>query len=237
MGNNKQFRKSLADWYNSRKHWSQCKTNQEYLARHPELEYFDMPKTFYFRYLPDRPTIHWAIIVPKDNGYRARVTVYFINSYGRVFDKLEFKHAKIARRRLRKCGFDFSTNRYCPFTPMKPIYIQLSEGKKTAPYSKGNLFQSVQRDKKHIDKLEKAIIKQIAESYKLHLNWISRAKRTITVKSQKNAIKHQRNNIFVNAGIAIVKFIMNTLFFIIYVFIVVCIVSSISDFIRWLTQS
>ena len=132
--------------------WIFCKDNHEYLSRHPEIERFDMPKTFYFRYLPDRLKIHWAIIVPKCGGYRPPVYVYFINDWGRVFDKLEFKNVKIARRRLRRNGFDFSTNKYCPYMPPEPIYIKLSEGKKSAPYSKGNLFQSVQRDRKFPDK-------------------------------------------------------------------------------------
>ena len=110
-------------------------SNKNYLSRHPELETFDMPKTFYFRYLPDRHQMHWAIIVPLKDTYHTPATVYFINNCGRVFDKLEFKSVKIARRRLRRNGFDFSTNRYCPFTPPEPIYIKLSEGKKSAPYS------------------------------------------------------------------------------------------------------
>ena len=130
--------------------------NNDYLSRHPEIERFDMPKTFYFRYLPDRLEIHWAIIKPAD-GY---VNVYFINNIGRVFDKLEFKNIKIARRRLRKCGFDYSTNKCCKETPREPIYVQLSEGKKSAPYSKGNLFQSVQRSTH--DKAKKSYYKGLA---------------------------------------------------------------------------
>ena len=65
--------------------------NYDYLSRHPEIERFDMPKTFYFRYLPDVSEIHWAIIKPA----RDFVNVYFINEYGRVFDKIEFKSIKI----------------------------------------------------------------------------------------------------------------------------------------------
>ena len=132
--------------------------NNDYLSRHPEIERFDMPKTFYFRYLPDRLAIHWAIIKPAD-GY---VNVFFINNIGRVFDKLEFKNVKIARRRLRKCGFDYSTNKYCKETPREPIYIQLSEGKKSAPYSKGNLFKSVQRDRSSQDKSKESYYKGLA---------------------------------------------------------------------------
>ncbi len=152
--------------------WHKRDDNSAFLSRHPEIEKFDMPKTFYFRYLPERHTMHWAIIKPDDKF----VNVYFINNWGRVFDKLEFKNTKIARRRLRKCGFDFSTNRYCPFTPPEPIYIQLSEGKKSAPYSKGNLFQSVQRSKKHINKIEKTYIKQTANYYERYKTWIYKEK-------------------------------------------------------------
>lgn len=156
--------------------WYKFDSNYDYLSRHPELERFDMPKTFYFRYLPDRGEIHWAIIVPKGNEHWSPVNVYFINNWGRVFDKLEFKNAKIARRRLRRNGFDFSTNRYCPFTPPEPIYILLSCGKKSAPYSNGNLWQSVQRDKKHIDKIENTCIKQKVTFYELQKGWIYQEK-------------------------------------------------------------
>lgn len=153
-------------------------SNQNYLSRHPELEKFDMPKTFYFRYLPDRQQMHWAIIVPLNNTSHSPATVYFINNGGRVFDKLEFKSIKIARRRLRRNGFDFSTNRYCPFTPPEPIYIRLSEGKKSAPYSKGNLWQSVQRNRKHIRKLEKAYCKQ-------QTHWFDRKRAWYCIKDNK----------------------------------------------------
>ena len=92
MKNSRKFKKSLADWYNNRLHWSQCKTNREYLARHPELEYFNMPKTFYFRHLPDRCETHWAIIVANDNWRRSRAVIHFINDWGRVFDQVEVKN-------------------------------------------------------------------------------------------------------------------------------------------------
>ncbi len=146
-------------------------SNHEYLSRHPELEKFDMPKTFYFRYLPDRRVIHWAIIkgVNKVVNVRANneVVIYFINNWGRVFDKIECKNIKIARRRLRRNGFDFSTNKYCPYTPPEPIYIKLSEGRKSAPYSKGNLWQSVQRTKNH-NNVMRIICKEFREEYKAH---------------------------------------------------------------------
>ena len=37
-------------------------SNKGYLSNHPQFEYFDMPEHFYFRYLPDRECMHWAII-------------------------------------------------------------------------------------------------------------------------------------------------------------------------------
>ena len=97
--------------------------------------------------------------------------VYFINNIGRVFDKLEFKSVKIARRRLRKCGFDYSTNRYCKETPREPLYIQLSKGKKSAPYSRGNLFQSVQRERKNPCKYKKSYYKGLATLDKYSKKW------------------------------------------------------------------
>ena len=135
--------------------------NKKFLSRHPELEHFDFPKTFYFKYCPDRLEIHWAIIKEIDN----KVKIYFINNWGRVFDELEFKKKKIAQRQLRKNGFDFSTNRFCPFLPPEPIYIKLSKGKKSAPYSKGNLWKKVQRNKKDFDKLEKIYVNYLFCGY------------------------------------------------------------------------
>ena len=160
----KAYIKETAEWLNKT-------SNNEYLARHPDLENFNMPKYFYFRIYPDKAQIHWAIIKKNETF----VTIYFINNMGRIFDKLEFKNIKIARRRLRKNGFDFSTNRYCPFLPSEPLYINLCTGKKTAPYSKGNLWQSVQRNHKHLQKIEKTIIKQKIELYE-HCIGISKLK-------------------------------------------------------------
>ena len=156
--------------------WFSLDSNHSFLSRHPEIERFDMPKTFFFRYLPEKGTLHWAIIVPKDKESDSSVYIYFINDWGRIFDRLEYKHAKIARRRLRRNGFDFSTNRYCPFTPPEPLYIQLSEGKKSAPYSKGNLWCSVQRNKKHIDRIENTCINQKVEYYEKQKSWIYKEK-------------------------------------------------------------
>ncbi len=98
--------------------WQKRESNTCYLSRHPEMERFDMPKTFYFRYLPEYKQIHWAII----KSAQSCTTIYFIYNYGKIFDKIEVKNIKIARRLLRRNGFEFSTNRYCPFTPREPIY-------------------------------------------------------------------------------------------------------------------
>lgn len=146
--------KEIADWLKSF-------SNKEYLSHHPEIKHFEFPKYFYFKYLPDRHTIHWAIIKP----FEDKVKIYFINDLGRIFDELEYKSKKIAKRRLRRNGFNFSTNDYCPFTPPEPIYIQLSYGKKSAPYSKGNLWHSVQRDNKHFNKIKNAYFKQMIRFY------------------------------------------------------------------------
>ena len=161
MKYDKNYLKKINSWY-------RFQTNDSFLSRHPELESFDMPKTFYFRYLPDSCCIHWAII----KNMRNRVVIYFINHNGRVFDKLEFESEKLARRGLRRCGFDFSTNRYCPFIPQEPIYIKCFCGKKSAPYSKGKLWCSVQRNKKHFDKLENTCIKKYVKSYERLKNWV-----------------------------------------------------------------
>ena len=130
-------------------------SNKAYLSNHPQFEYFDMPEYFYFRYLPDRTCMHWATIKEQEeNTY-----IYFVDKLGRIFDKLEVKSIKIARRELRKNGFEFSTNRYCPFKPIEPIYIRIFSGKRSALYSIGNLWKKVKRNKKNIDKLEKTYIK------------------------------------------------------------------------------
>ena len=143
--------------------------HNNYLLKHPEYKCFDFPKTFYFKYCPDRFEIHWAIIKEIDDKFK----IYFINNGGRVFDELEFKKKKIAQRQLRKNGFDFSTNRFCPFIPPEPIYIKLSKGKKSAPYSKGNLWNKVQRNKKNFDKLENTYLKQVIK----FRQWIDNCKK------------------------------------------------------------
>ncbi len=170
--------------------------NSDYLSKHPEIESFNMPKNFYFRYLPDRIQIHWAVI--KQEG--ERVFVYFINKYGRAFDKLEFNNIKIARRRLRKCGFDFSTNRHCYKSPWEPIYIQLSNGRKSAPYSKGNLLQSVQRDGKHPYKCREAYEKAFINSI---MSLGKRRKR----RNLKTILQDLHDFIFDNPIIRLVHFI------------------------------
>lgn len=162
MKYSKKYLKKVAQWY-------KADSNEKYLARHTELESFDFPEHFYFRYLPERQETHWAIIKP----FEDKVKIYFINNWGRVFDELEFKKKKIAQRQLRKNGFDFSTNVYCPFTPPEPIYIKLSHGKKTAPYSKGNLWQSVKRDSNKKKKAQKIIFKQKTRHFERITNWVS----------------------------------------------------------------
>ena len=147
-----------------------CAPNDEYLSRHPEIEQFAMPEDFYFRYYPDAREIHWAIIV-KAETEDSSVFIYFINDWGRVFDILKFKKKKIAQRRLRRNGFEFTKNRFCPFTPPEPIYILPSSGKKSAPYSKGKLWESVPRSKKHFDKLETAFIKEEIQNYQRRRNY------------------------------------------------------------------
>jgi hypothetical protein len=130
-------------------------SNKKYLTKHPEFEHFSFPKTFYFKYCSCGAEIHWAIIKEVDNKFK----IYFINNWGRVFDELEFGKKKIAQRQLRKNGFDFSTNTFCPFIPPEPIYIKLSKGKKSAPYSIGNKWKKIKRNKKHIDCLKKAFLR------------------------------------------------------------------------------
>lgn len=177
MKYDKKHLKKINEWYN-------LFNNDPYLSRHPELESFDMPKTFYFRYLPERSEMHWAII--KTEATCAKI--YFIESWGRVFDILEFKNEKIARRRLRRNGFYFSTNKYCPFTPKEPLYIKLSQGNKSAPYSKGNLWQSVKRDEKHFNKIEKSYFKLMVSHYELC--------QQISQEYKKNKIKQKEPSLF-----------------------------------------
>lgn len=166
--------------------WHKLTPNDKYLSRHTEIERFNFPKTFYFKYCPCSLELHWAIIKEVDNKFK----IYFINNWGRVFDELEFKKKKIAQRQLRKNGFDFSTNRFCPFIPPEPIYIKLSKGKKSAPYSKGNLWKKVQRNKKHFDKLEKNYLKNIIKLRKIKLKKQEYKLLTIS-KKQNNCIKKE----------------------------------------------
>lgn len=106
-----------------------------YRQDHPQFRCFSFPKYFYFKIYNDRLKIHWAVIFKEEKW-----SVYFISMRGRAFDKLEFKTKKQAQRALRRNKFSFSTNKYCPYKPISPIYINIGEGKKSAPYSKGNLW-------------------------------------------------------------------------------------------------
>lgn len=141
--------------------WYLRDSNENYLKDHPKYEKFKFPQYYYFRYVPSRLTIHWAIIKEYENITK----VYFINDRGRAFDELEFKSKKIAQRQLRKNGFYFSTNRYCPFRPIEPIFVKLSVGKKTAPYSKGNLWKSIPRTPHYDKKIKEAVFKKYIEHY------------------------------------------------------------------------
>lgn len=147
--------------------WYLRDSNESYLKNHPKYEKFEFPQYYYFRYVPSRLTIHWAIIKEYENITK----VYFINDRGRAFDELEFKSKKIAQRQLRKNGFYFSTNRYCPFRPIEPIFVKLSVGKKTAPYSKGNLWKSIPRTLHYDRKIEENVFKKYVEHYERTLQW------------------------------------------------------------------
>ena len=114
-----------------------------YRRDHPQFRCFDFPEHFYFKIYNDRLVIHWAVIFPHLRG--EYWNVYFINMRGRVFDMLVFKTKKQAQRALRKNKFSFSTNKYCPYKPISPVYINMGEGKKSAPYSKGNLWNPIQK--------------------------------------------------------------------------------------------
>ena len=151
-----------------------------------------MPKTFYFRYLPERSEMHWAII--KTEATCAKI--YFIESWGRVFDILQLKNEKIARRRLRRNGFYFSTNKYCPFTPREPLYIKLSHGKKSAPYSKGNLWQSVKRDEKHFKKIETRYLDLIVSHYERWQNFIKDFYKQETKQTKQQIVKKTDTPLF-----------------------------------------
>ena len=120
-----------------------------YLKRHSEFWELDFPKTYYFKIYDDRCAIHWAVIRDTKHNYFAKepYIVYFIDVTGQAFDKLEFKTKKQAQRALRKNKFFFSTNKKCPYEPVTPIYINLHSGKKSAPYSKGNLWTEKDREK------------------------------------------------------------------------------------------
>lgn len=114
-----------------------------YRRGHPQFRCFDFPEHFYFKIYNDRLVIHWAVIFPTLRG--KYWNVYFINMRGRVFDMLVFKTKKQAQRALGKNKFSFSTNKYCPYKPISPIYVNIGEGKKSAPYSKGNLWNFTKR--------------------------------------------------------------------------------------------
>jgi hypothetical protein len=52
MKYSKKYLKKVAQWY-------KADSNEKYLARHTELEGFDFPEHFCFRYLPERQELKW----------------------------------------------------------------------------------------------------------------------------------------------------------------------------------
>lgn len=115
---------------------NEIKNRSEYLN-------VDMPKIFWFKIYNDRLQIHFAFIIEENN----EIYVFFSNAKGQIFDKLEFKNKKIAKRLLRKNKFVSSSNKKCPYLPVTPLYKKIMTGKKTAPYSIGNLWITQERYK------------------------------------------------------------------------------------------
>ena len=108
-----------------------------------EYTNFNMPKNFWFKIYNDRLQIHYAFIVDKNNN----IYIFFSNVKGQIFDKLQFKNIKVAKRLLRKNKFVSSSNKKCPYLPITPLYEKIMTGKKTAPYSVGNLWIKQERYK------------------------------------------------------------------------------------------
>lgn len=125
-----------------------------FLNKYDVVRRFPFPEYFYFKVLNDRCHIHWAIIKEEDN----KAVIYFINYRGIVFDKLEYKKVRKAQRELRKNKFVFCTNQKCPYLPLSPVYLRLGQGKKSAPYSKGNLWNWK-------EKVYNSIAEKIADGY------------------------------------------------------------------------
>lgn len=119
--------------------------NQAYRDRHPEFKRLEFPDEFFFRVLPDRQALHWAIIVKEE-----KYSIYFIDVNGQAFDKLEFRTYDYAVERLEKNFFQSNKKCVCPYEPVKPVFVDLRHGKKSAPYSKGNLWNSHLKVKKKV---------------------------------------------------------------------------------------
>ena len=137
-------------------------SNDEYLSRHPEFKKFEMPKYFYFKFYPDRMQMHYAFIQKEEGVFN----IYFIDVNGRIFDKLEFKNKKLAQRGLRKRKFYFSTNKFCEIMPDRPIFLKPSNGRKTAPYSKGNLWKKYNCIKAEPQKIKAEELYNLTDSNK-----------------------------------------------------------------------
>lgn len=159
-----------------------------YRRDHPQFRCFDFPEHFYFKIYNDRLVIHWAVILKEEYW-----SVYFINMRGRAFDKLVFKTKKQAQRALRRNKFSFSTNKYCPYKPISPIYINIGEGKKSAPYSKGKLWDFYLKTQRIIEQnvqkgmtIKEATVCMVKE----HTELFSRMKRKNWNKPPKKVIEH-----------------------------------------------
>ena len=144
-----------AKWLKSFRYDSSAIADREwFLNKYDIVKRFPFPEYFYFKVLNDRCHIHWAIIKEEDN----KAIIYFINYRGIVFDKLEYKKVRKAQRELKKNKFIFCTNQKCPYLPLSPVYLRLGQGKKSAPYSKGNLWNWK-------EKVYNSIAKKMANGY------------------------------------------------------------------------
>ena len=158
----------------------------EFLQKYFNIDRFEFPKYFYFKVLNDRCHIHWAIIKEENN----KAIIYFINYRGIIFDKLEYKKVKKAQRELRKNKFAFCTNQKCPYLPISPVYLKLGQGKKSAPYSKGNLWNFKERCINHIlDYMDEGL--SMVESYR---KLIIEHPELFTVNYRRRFLNHKIRN-------------------------------------------
>ena len=116
--------------------------NAKYREKHSEFEQFDMPEEFWYKVYYEYQVINWAVIKQAQDD---KITVYFINVNGRAFDKLVFDNENVAKIMLKLNGFVSNNKKHSPYLPVLPIFVSLCKGKKTAPYSKGNLWKTFNR--------------------------------------------------------------------------------------------